>query len=301
MRKTLAMIYEGRSVKEATQDNFECYHWYLDEYRNLIGISKDITEIEKDLIDLRYVSVQVADDFEDEQTLLWKSFFDVKSDVQSNDLKPFGDRMQFIFFDNPGLDLSMKRAFKELLHSFQESLHVLFYTKHGVILNFLTEEDERQSLDEVLLAAKEDFALDTVFYKTVEHTIDDDLPSWYDDELAFYWEYQGSNRDFFTHKDVFLNTVLNEISTYDDAVFMRWFSSFFEIETELIDVVKCYLEQGSNVSNVAKLMHMHRNTVMNKMDRFIETTGLDVKRFNEAVVAYLLIKRRELGITVEED
>ena len=54
--------------------------------------------------------------------------------------------------------------------------------------------------------------------------------------------------------------------------------------------MKCYLEKGFNITTGAKAMHMHRNTFMNKLDRFIEMTGLDVKNFDEAVIAYLLIK-----------
>jgi DNA-binding PucR family transcriptional regulator len=39
----------------------------------------------------------------------------------------------------------------------------------------------------------------------------------------------------------------------------------------------------------AKELHMHRNTFMNKIERFNQGMGLNIKDFNHAVLAYLLI------------
>ena len=58
--------------------------------------------------------------------------------------------------------------------------------------------------------------------------------------------------------------------------------------------MKCYLENNFNLSVGAKCLYMHRNTFMNKLEKFIQVTGLNVKEFKDAVVAYLIIKNIEL-------
>jgi len=300
--KSFSEIFEDRSVREVTSENYKDYYWYLDERKEVIGISKEITETERDLIHLLYQPLLIEENFDDEQTVVWKNYLKGKSRIEPKDLQPTGEKVQFIFFDHEDLEYHMQGAFKDLLHGFQEKIRVLFYPHYAVVLNFLTSKEDRESLDQVLAAAKADFNLKTSFYKTIDYAIDDDnLSSDFDEQKVFLWDNDDDiAKDLFTYKDVFSNILLSSLSCSNDYTFINWFRPFFDTEADLIAVVKCYLEQSSNVSNVAKAMYMHRNTVMNKIDRFIEITGLDIRQFDEAVVTYMLIKRREKGVDLVE-
>ncbi|GJM80639.1 hypothetical protein HMSSN139_31350 [Paenibacillus sp. HMSSN-139] len=42
-----------------------------------------------------------------------------------------------------------------------------------------------------------------------------------------------------------------------------------------------------NVSETAKRLYIHRNTLLYRMDKFKQETGLDVRTFNDAVLVKL--------------
>ena len=58
---------------------------------------------------------------------------------------------------------------------------------------------------------------------------------------------------------------------------------------EMRNVISTYLESNMNVSQAANALYMHRNTVMNKIAKFIDVTGYDIKKFQNAFVIYQIL------------
>lgn len=65
-------------------------------------------------------------------------------------------------------------------------------------------------------------------------------------------------------------------------------------EKELVLTIKLFIESNLNVTQTAKKMFMHRNSVQYRIDKFIEWTGIDIRKFREALAVYLLILHNEL-------
>ncbi len=59
----------------------------------------------------------------------------------------------------------------------------------------------------------------------------------------------------------------------------------------MIDTIKSFLENDMNTSKTANAIYMHRNTLINKLDRFVLQTGYDIKKFTDAFIIYHLIKK----------
>ena len=58
---------------------------------------------------------------------------------------------------------------------------------------------------------------------------------------------------------------------------------------QMKEVIKTYLDCNMNISQAANKLYMHRNTVMNKIDKFITNTGYDIKKFKNAFIIYHII------------
>ena len=63
---------------------------------------------------------------------------------------------------------------------------------------------------------------------------------------------------------------------------------FYE-DYQMKEVIKTYLNSNMNISKAANKLYMHRNTVMNKIDKFIKNTGYDIKEFKNAFIIYHII------------
>ena len=57
---------------------------------------------------------------------------------------------------------------------------------------------------------------------------------------------------------------------------------------EWIDVIQALWDNQRNLSEAAKSLYIHRNTLQYRMDKFTETTGLSLKETNDLFLAYLL-------------
>ena len=63
----------------------------------------------------------------------------------------------------------------------------------------------------------------------------------------------------------------------------------FYDDYQMKNVIKTYLDCDMNISQAANKLYMHRNTVMNKIDKFIRNTGYDIKKFKNAFIIYHIL------------
>ncbi|HLR52379.1 MAG TPA: helix-turn-helix domain-containing protein [Candidatus Avamphibacillus sp.] len=69
----------------------------------------------------------------------------------------------------------------------------------------------------------------------------------------------------------------------------------FKTDKEFFKTLDMFLQCNLNISNTAKKLYMHRNTLQYRLDRFKERTGIDVRNFHQALTVYLvLIAHRNL-------
>ena len=64
--------------------------------------------------------------------------------------------------------------------------------------------------------------------------------------------------------------------------------------TQLLKTLKAYMECNGNISEVAELLHVHKQSVRYRLRRITELTGLDVAKFQDAAQLYLALRATEL-------
>ena len=64
-------------------------------------------------------------------------------------------------------------------------------------------------------------------------------------------------------------------------------------ETDLLETIKVYIESNANATVAAKKLFLHRNSLNYRLDKFLEITSLDVRKFEDSLSAYLAIRLLE--------
>ena len=64
----------------------------------------------------------------------------------------------------------------------------------------------------------------------------------------------------------------------------------FIYDYDFQNAIKKFIENNMNVLKTSKILYMHRNTLINKLDRFNQITGYDPKEFKDAYVLYTILK-----------
>ena len=73
------------------------------------------------------------------------------------------------------------------------------------------------------------------------------------------------------------------ISGYD----MKNFARIFE-HGDLMLAVDCFFENGMNISETARKLYMHRNTLIYRLNKIQKTPGMDLRNFEMAVTFLIL-------------
>ena len=67
-------------------------------------------------------------------------------------------------------------------------------------------------------------------------------------------------------------------------------------DQELFETAENFLSNDLNVSETSRVMHIHRNTLMYRLDKIEKLTGLDIKKFNDALdfrLISIILKRAQ--------
>lgn len=92
-----------------------------------------------------------------------------------------------------------------------------------------------------------------------------------------------------------LEGLLHQIPAEEKALFLEQVLGGIDhaLDTETQTTLEQFFELDCNVSETAKKLYIHRNTLLYRLDRFKQETGLDVRHFHHAVlvrIALLLYK-----------
>jgi len=88
------------------------------------------------------------------------------------------------------------------------------------------------------------------------------------------------------NKKTLLNEVINVVSEDFKKVVLKKYYEDYEMQ----NILKAFFVNNMNTMKSAKLLYIHRNTLINKLQRFKEITGFDPKEFKDAYLIYSLIK-----------
>ncbi len=95
-----------------------------------------------------------------------------------------------------------------------------------------------------------------------------------------------------TFKEFFLTNMLRELPKYKlneymDALMDENAKEIFDDE-EMINTAEEFLEHSLNVSETARVLYLHRNTLTYRLDKIEKETGLNIRKFSDAVTFRLI-------------
>ena len=93
--------------------------------------------------------------------------------------------------------------------------------------------------------------------------------------------------------DSYLNEVdllYFEISKPIDENYKKNILKKYADDVEMKNILKVFLECNQNTSEASKRLYLHRNTLIQKLDKFYEETGFNPRRFKDAMIIYKAIE-----------
>lgn len=107
----------------------------------------------------------------------------------------------------------------------------------------------------------------------------------------------GGSGGVYAYKDYLLSKIIvdlpqDRLNEYINSIILDRKSEIFN-DKELLLTGDCFLKNNLNLSETARDMYIHRNTLTYRLDKIERLTGLDIKKFSDAInfrILYILCK-----------
>jgi hypothetical protein len=199
-------------------------------------------------------------------------------------------RVRFILFHmNGGLSRQNLAEWRKALAAFSDPGTCFLYlsSKEGIIIEetFTLSADFLEAIANTL---ENDFSVKTFFQIGLRYPVSDLLPKTFREEERLFRKRLAGARP-------------KEVMSVESGVFVllkplteSW-GIFEELHREIADdpawasLIRALWHNQGNISNAARQLFMHRNTLQYRIDKFYEQTGISLKRMDGLTVAYLSV------------
>ncbi|MET3696386.1 PucR family transcriptional regulator [Bacillus oleivorans] len=297
MIEKLIKQYPSAKLQEEEPRNKNAYQWYFDEKDKMyLGIQRqDLTKEAEDLLACLFEKWEPAESSLASRNLsiVQKGWYSLLHGGQISEVIGEINHLRFIHIELPDSDLSPVDVEEACTGFFNQTIQPVWLTNTSLILIEKDSSDSIQ-LDDVIAFSKVlegDFYFKGKFYLGKWRYISN-----LNDTAVFFQKenllFQSLQRDFakqtyFTFERVIPYLIINQLPKNFILKLKEEYQSVLE-DPELLHTAQVYIENNMNASLTAKKMFMHRNSLLYRIDKFTEKTGLDLKQYESAWIIYFL-------------
>lgn len=143
------------------------------------------------------------------------------------------------------------------------------------------------SLKDIIINLSQDTLVDFRLYESHQYGSKDDLK-----EQSIFIKEKMAQINFNAYNYLNDHIIMLHFVNEFDQRFKDYIFKKFNFDHMMIETIKTFLENNQNVGLAAKALYVHRNTLTQRLDKFHQITGFDVRKFMDGFIIYhlLLIK-----------
>ncbi|GKV57600.1 hypothetical protein NCCP2222_35470 [Sporosarcina sp. NCCP-2222] len=279
---TLFTSMELRSEKPSAVHSSKYVFEYEDRW--LVVDKKEVSSREYAL--LSSLLKEVARPVGNTMAYEWIQFLKGQGDVPMQAGRDI--RITQLFFEKPTTPL---REVEEAVHAFfEDNIRLLPVSSQ---LAFLVEKVSTYiQTDEDYLsfaaALESDFFIKTKLFIGKFHQADSTFPAFFKQEEDLFTKGLSllPDQQILTVESIFPSLLIQELPDHLHSVLQCQVVEPVSHDTELLKTVRTFFENGFNASVTAEKLHIHRNTLQYRLSKFQEKTGITVRNFDGALIAY---------------
>ena len=96
----------------------------------------------------------------------------------------------------------------------------------------------------------------------------------------------------FTYRNLLLERFLNDVpvdmcASYNTMIFNRKTARLFN--DEMVHTIEAFFDNSLNLSETARKLYIHRNTLVYRLEKVQRAIGLDLRNFDDAVTFKMMM------------
>lgn len=296
MIEKLLNRFPSSKLQESPPESSGNYKWYHESNKKVyLGISLDeMTNDVEAVLDCLFEKWKMPQSrLKNNQTMIQQAWFDLLHFGHENEMLDLADQIRFTQIELLQSDVSSQDIEEACYGFFNESIQSVWVSDHTLVI-IENENSSSFKIDDLVAFSKileGDFYVKVKIYLGKFHFVSAwaEVKEIYAREQTLFEKARMDYRreSFFTFEKLAPLMMLGELPSSFVSVLKEEYQSVLE-DKELLHTLQVYIENNMNASLTAKKMFMHRNSLLYRIDKFTEKTGLDIKQFEVAWVIYFL-------------
>lgn len=263
-------------------------NWFITANGHVIGIEpSDLEEKDRALLQLFLQPYETIFPAMTEAEKKWQRY------IHEDSTQPEANLIyRFIYFQIPPDQLEPS-AFKEAMNQlFEKDVIILWESKtKGIIVD--TEKDtflETISLDEIIDILMSDLSVKLKFFVGPYLSTLEKASHYYKKmitQAATAFPYSGHH--VVSYLEAVPYYVIDQLTPEVKAELQHLIHEEYLEDKAFIKMVEVFLASNLNISEAAKRLYMHRNSLQYRMEKFHQDTCLDLRNFHHALTVYLAL------------
>lgn len=296
MINQLRKIYSSLLVYSEGQVELDStYKWFETDENEIIGIPEgELTPKDVTLLSTFLVPYNIKFPIPTDEEKKWRKVIHSSASNADLDFK-LKNPYRFVCF-------SIKKnqidpiLFKDAIHElFDKQVPILWGSGHeGIIIEEQTTDEDSISFEQIIDILMSDLYVKINFFvgpykKDLEgiaqhyHTLKSDAKK----------VFRHSNKTVVTYIDAVPLLLINQTESDLRTEISQTILQEYIDDEETLKMIETFVQCNLNISVTSKVLHMHRNSLQYRLDRFCEKTGIDVRQFHHAITVYLALLARK--------
>lgn len=294
MINQLRKIYSSLLVYSEKKDNLDqTYKWFVTDENEIIGINKEeLTAKDVSLLTTFLLPYNINLPLPTDEEQKWRNTI---HSTEVNAKFEIKNPYRFIYF-------SIKKnqidpiIFKDAIHElFANPVPILWENGHeGIIIEEQTVYEDSISFEEIKDILMSDLYVKINFFIGSYKVGLEDITQYYHSLTnAAKNVFIYTNKTVVTYIDAVPYLLINQTESDLRSDIGKTVLQEYINDEETLKMIETFLQSNLNISETAKVLHMHRNSLQYRLDRFFEKTGIDVRQFHHAMTVYLALLARK--------
>lgn len=286
MIKKLKKIFPSLIINSDDDHLYEHYKWFITSKHEIIGIPHgEISQKELSLLNTFLTPYHIKLPTLSPKEKEWRDI--VQQSTNTLEINGF---FRFVYFSiQDQIDpLAFKEAIEEL---FSNHVPILWKNEHeGILIEECDKKQEaityKQIIDILMsdLYGKINFFIGP-FKDNITNVRQYYLSIIKDAQIAFNY----SKKPVITYIEAIPFLLMDQLDSDFKTSLSELVLQEFSDDNETLKMIETFVECNLNISETAKELYMHRNSLQYRLDRFQKKTGIDIRLFHEAMTVYLAL------------
>lgn len=263
------------------------YHWFMTADNDIIGIHESEVD-DKNLAVLTAFLKPYHNEFPEmtAEELKWHQA--IQSGLTAEDAET-GSPYRFVYFSIKENQISPE-IFKEAVHElFPGSVPILWDNGHEGILIEHTEIGSDNIIYEEII----DVLMSDLYIKI--NFLVGPFKEGMEKAASYHAFMKTAAASIFAHSDKAVANIsdavpymlIGQADSAGHQHIREMILQDYAEDEETLKMIDVFTRYNLNVSETAKALHLHRNSLQYRLDRFAENTGIDIRKFHHAMAVYL--------------